>query len=720
VLVRCLIVTLCLAAVAVGTTSPTQAGDKTGSKVLHPFVLSDMNGKDFNVAKHLGKDVIVLAFWATWCKPCKIELAALHEIYLKRKDKGLLVIAVSTDGPDSRSEVTGFIRTHSYQFPVILDQETSLLERYNPRGDIPFSIVVNRNGVIVETHQGYNPGDEIPLLKKLDKLLAEKPAAGQASKGGSVGINWFPTEPAHVEGTLSFRMRYLHDNANGRSTDDKVFALINRLSIGAATGPFRMGIRSDNTIFPGYNREERCKGKSLSECQWEGDHRIERFWLQYRTRQLELRAGDFYQSMGSGLVFSVRKIDELGLDTSLRGGLARGRIGPVTITGLGGKTNIQNIELLEVGRIDDPDDVIAGGEVTLALPHNMTVGVRGLYVDYKEAPGGVKDEGDWVAGGSFAIRNIADMLSIVVEGAFIRNLTTSNLTGQNRDADGYAVYSNVVITPAEGFSLLLEFKDYHRFQLQNPSSALPIVYHEPPTLERFDQIVPTAFNATGGRLKVEYYIKPIGLLVFANGIYYGFSDSSDQTFDEPVDNFGDKASSVLHAYAGVEKRWKSGHYINISGGWRNEGVNKPAEGAPGFTRRLWHVESDIQIPLSGKHAVGLRTNHRTEEKLDGKSDTKKFVRGDVALTYSFAPNLSVGLVWTYQTENPEKDDNGNPIPGGQEEFGNVFGEVVYRISDWGQISLGGGRMTGGIICVSGVCRTLPPFFGVRSEFVARF
>ena len=116
----------------------------------------------------------------------------------------------------------------------------------------------------------------------------------------------------------------------------------------------------------------------------------------------------------------------------------------------------------------------------------------------------------------------------------------------------------------------------------------------------------------------------------------------------------------------------------------------------------------MQIPISGKHAVKLRTNHRNERKLFGDK-MKSFFRGDAALTYSFAPNFSLGLIWSYQTEFEDAPP-----------YKNLAGEVFYRFSDWGQVGVFGGRVPAGIICVSGVCRELPSFYGVKSEFVARF
>jgi len=711
----------------VGRPAATHSGspsEETGA-LLKSFVLPDANGKPFDVATHAGKDVIVLAFWATWCKPCKLELAAINKLYLKYKDQGFQFIAVSIDGPESIAQVQNYVRKFGYTFPVVLDSETAILERYNPRGDVPFSMVVNRRGHVVDKHQGYNPGDEVPLEAKLKTLLAEAgPAVAQPTE---TKIKWWPTEDAQLDGTQSLRYRYLHDNANNSDTDDGVHGIFNRLTLNAVTDPFRLGVRIDNTLFPGYECEPG------GDCHWEGDHRIERYWMQYKNRAVELRGGDFYHSMGRGLVFSIRKIDELGVDTTVRGGFARGTIGPVTLTGFGGLSNIKNVDtVFDQGLIPDPDDLITGGEATLALPDNQAWSVRTLYVDYKtpEVKSGDFDLherlSDLVIGTSYSAPKLTENVSLYVEGAFINKYETGRLleidpvkgpTVQelNRDKSGYAAYTSLSITPAEGWAVLLEGKAYSRFEVRNTYEtygvALPTLYHEPPTLERFDQQVPGNRNSVGGRLRLEYYHKPWGMLFFTNTTGYSYADEgAEKDLDryDWVDTFGDDGNWMLHTYGGLEKRWTGGTFVQVSGGWRNEAPNKPDDGALAYTRRLWHVESDVQVPLKGKHGLGLRTNHRNETKLLGQ-DEKSFYRGDANLTYSFAPQLSLALIWSYQSEFADAS-----------KFNNFAGEVFYRFSKWGQLSVFGGRVPAGIICVSGVCRELPSFTGIKSEFVARF
>jgi len=682
--------------------STASAGDTPSGKKLTAFDLKDDKGHDYDMAKHIGKDVVFVAFWATWCKPCKIELAAVNKLYLKYKEKGLVMVAVSIDGPDSIAEVRNYKAKFGYTFPVVLDSETEVLERYNPRGDVPFSMLVDRDGNIVETHAGFNPGDEIALEKHMVELLEKKPSGKTNGNGGTTTV----LSGLRAEGTETFQVIY--------NDELEYFAVVNKLTIGAASGAFTLGVRMDDFAFPWAEGE-----------QWDHSHEFERVWMQYRAKQLSLRAGDYVQSVGRGIIFSVRKIAELGLDTSIRGATGTVKSGPAKVTAFGGVSNVQNVDLDLAGVVADPEDTIAGMDVTVDLPGDMTIGARGSFLDYNDAnPEGIlvkTDSGDWAAGGSFEARNIADMLTIYFEGGFIRNQSTVTVGDEetNNDTDGHALYSSVSLTPVDGLAILVELKDYRRWDLSrpnDPSAGLPdnIPYHEAPTLERFDQIAQFNSNNTGGRLLVEYYFKSISMLVYANGLFYGWTKPANEPEDTQVDNFSDDSFTTLHAYAGVEKRWSGGQYMNLSAGYRLEAplAIETAE-HPDLARAMWHVESDIQLPISGPHSIGLRTQHRSEKEnkaVETKgTEPKDYVKGTVALTYGFAPKLSLGIIWSYQTELSN-----------EEQYANFAGEVTWRFSDWGQWSVYGGSNISDIICVSGVCRLFPRFVGVRTEFVARF
>lgn len=151
--------------------APAVESEASGTP-MKPFSLKDMTGRSFELRDHLGKDVIMVSFWATWCSPCKNELERMSKVYEALKGDGFVYLAVSTDGPASVAQVRPYIQGLGYTFPVLLDTQTQVMSHYNPRGDMPFYLLVDRAGRIVDIHQGFTPGDEVEIESRVRGLLA--------------------------------------------------------------------------------------------------------------------------------------------------------------------------------------------------------------------------------------------------------------------------------------------------------------------------------------------------------------------------------------------------------------------------------------------------------------------------------------------------------------------------------------------------------------------
>src|SRR5262249_42252193 len=124
------------------------------------FQLDDVQGGIFLLSSHRGRSVVLLDFWATWCDPCKVEIPHLARLYDKYKEHGLVIVAISIDGPESIAQVRGDARNMGIPFPVLLDQETRVVAMYNPRRTAPYSVLIGRTGRVARRHEGYTPGDE--------------------------------------------------------------------------------------------------------------------------------------------------------------------------------------------------------------------------------------------------------------------------------------------------------------------------------------------------------------------------------------------------------------------------------------------------------------------------------------------------------------------------------------------------------------------------------
>jgi peroxiredoxin len=125
------------------------------------FTLPDLNGKSVRLEDFHGK-VLVLAFWATWCAPCLMELEDLkvsHETY--KNNTNVAIVTVSVD--DNKALVAPHAEENGYKFPVLLS-DGSVEKSYSTEA-IPKLYVIDANGQIRFKVEGYGiRGNNVKIL----------------------------------------------------------------------------------------------------------------------------------------------------------------------------------------------------------------------------------------------------------------------------------------------------------------------------------------------------------------------------------------------------------------------------------------------------------------------------------------------------------------------------------------------------------------------------
>lgn len=132
------------------------------------LVLKSLDNKSVYMEDVLGKDIAIVAFWATWCKPCQNELEALADLQDEWKDK-VRVLAVSIDDARSVAKVKSLVKGKKWPYEVLLDSNKELYKALNLIS-VPFVMIIS-GGETVWSHAGYVPGDEEIVVKK---ALAER------------------------------------------------------------------------------------------------------------------------------------------------------------------------------------------------------------------------------------------------------------------------------------------------------------------------------------------------------------------------------------------------------------------------------------------------------------------------------------------------------------------------------------------------------------------
>ncbi len=141
--------------------------DELVGKRAPDFVLMDMNEKPVSLSSLRG-NVVLITFWATWCPPCRSEMPSLNRLYKEYANKGLSVLAVSTDR--SASYVRDFLGKHPVDFPVLMDSDSKVSKQFRVFS-MPTSFLLDKNGTILQRFLGEEEWDSAPIKGRVRAVL---------------------------------------------------------------------------------------------------------------------------------------------------------------------------------------------------------------------------------------------------------------------------------------------------------------------------------------------------------------------------------------------------------------------------------------------------------------------------------------------------------------------------------------------------------------------
>lgn len=126
------------------------------------FSLPDLDGRVQSLSQYHGK-IVLVNFWATWCKPCTTEMPAMQACYDKLRDQGFVVLAVNE--LEDEAKVREHIRAYNHTFPVLMDRENRVANQYGVYG-LPVSVFIDEAGVV----QAYIKGGLLTEPKILEEV----------------------------------------------------------------------------------------------------------------------------------------------------------------------------------------------------------------------------------------------------------------------------------------------------------------------------------------------------------------------------------------------------------------------------------------------------------------------------------------------------------------------------------------------------------------------
>jgi peroxiredoxin len=141
------------------------------------FRLTDLAGKEQSLSQYRGK-IVLLNFWATWCKPCTTEMPAMQTMYDKLRDKGFVVLAVNELEDDAR--VREHIKQYGHTFPVLMDHDNKVANQFGVVG-LPVSVFIDQDGRVQEYIKGGLLTEE-KISQTIQRIQENKPMQAASAK----------------------------------------------------------------------------------------------------------------------------------------------------------------------------------------------------------------------------------------------------------------------------------------------------------------------------------------------------------------------------------------------------------------------------------------------------------------------------------------------------------------------------------------------------------
>ena len=133
------------------------------------FSLPRLDGdRMVRLSDHRGQ-VVLVNFWATWCKPCEEEMPAMERLYRRLGPKGFEMLAISVDADPE--PVRGFREKMSITFPLLLDPSQETARVYQTMG-FPESLLIDPEGNVVERYVGPREWDHPAYVERIEGLMA--------------------------------------------------------------------------------------------------------------------------------------------------------------------------------------------------------------------------------------------------------------------------------------------------------------------------------------------------------------------------------------------------------------------------------------------------------------------------------------------------------------------------------------------------------------------
>jgi peroxiredoxin len=148
--------------------TPEQATIVKDGHIAPDFEVQMFDGSTIKLADLKGK-VVLLNFWATWCPPCRAELARVQKDIIERF-QGEPFVFIPVSRGEKRETVAAFREKMGYTFPMGLDTDGRVYAEY-AETYIPRNFLIGKDGKVVKASVGYDEAEFAELIKLIEKEI---------------------------------------------------------------------------------------------------------------------------------------------------------------------------------------------------------------------------------------------------------------------------------------------------------------------------------------------------------------------------------------------------------------------------------------------------------------------------------------------------------------------------------------------------------------------
>ncbi len=563
---------------------------------------------------------------------------------------------------------------------------------------------------------------------------------------------------------------------------------INRVNAALRWERWTAGIRLDSAVYwrrpadnTGYISQYSKEYPSLkSQLQEDNESRYRtsiypaKLWLTYAAPGLEVTAGDSYVQFGRGLTLSMRKVDELGIDTTVRGAKVKLERDPFALTVVAGFANPSRVDEatgrslfvtsnLAAGDLRQPvfgSDRLVGLDLQTGLGLPVTLSTHfvrftrcapyqysGANIDtdlasnpgtvtfgtcnttdtdtwlssLNDTPRGLRAHDITMAGQSLEVPSLGGHGKLYIEAAVQQR--ESDLPGQTTNLNGNALYASLTFDVGIT-NTTLELKSNRNFYTvaasvgqTGPEFAI-VAYSFLPPAESFNMLDAEGtgdFNACveGGRLREDVSATK-NLLLYGQGVVaYSQTEQPSGACDQSGHTIAPVPNPQVEdvVYDGVGG---FEYYFDskLSHIFGSAGGRDDTREDGVFQYREQHAEYSVAKYLGGPWSLEIQGRHRHRKEQTFNQDPTTYASNWWYEGENYVA-LRMAPKWVFTQGFEYTTMVGQPLL-------YFNGAVLYKFTSSSNIRVFVGEQRGAFRCASGICRFFPAFEGARAELTLRF